>query len=160
MAATNGTMYHRETGKIKKVAAEDWRGEGSEPNTVNVDIEFNGGSYQSFGGLALDKADQGAFISLLMATFGVSRQEDLVGQECVALRPFGRFNESIEGLESVKTSRKFTIRGFRRAVGYPAPSRIESEEKSLRSEIARAEQRIADSKQALKRLKDNYIEWD
>jgi hypothetical protein len=153
--------YHREEAVITKVVVENFReGPDAEPNTVNVWLEFGGGGASMFGGLALDRDGINVFISMLMATLGVSKQEDLVGQKCIALRSFGGFQEAIEGLESRTAGRRFTIRSFRKAMNFPAPSNLEQRTQRLKDDIARAERQIKEDKLRLKQVADNYVEFN
>lgn len=153
--------YHREEATITKVVVENFReGPDAEPNTVNVWLEFAGGGASMFGGLALDLDGINVFLSMLMATLGVSKQENLVGQKCVALRSFGGFQEPIEGIESRTAGRRFTIRSFRKAMNFPAPSNLEQRTARLKLDIERAKADIERYQRDLKRVSDNYVEFN
>lgn len=150
---------YREFGKITAVKAEEFRGDGGEPNTVWVTWEAEG-TGQGFGGLMLDKKGIKVFLDMLCDTFGTRIPEQLVGKPCYALRAFGGWNEPIWGLESGETGRRFTLKSFRTAMGYEAPSRFEETTKSLKSSIAMHERRAAEDRLTLNNLKKTYKDWD
>lgn len=135
---------------------------GIETVWVHVRYQPNNCSYQGFGGLALTEKSQRAFVEDLMKAFKVSKPDLLVGKACYALKSFGGHNENIEGLESVDTHKRFTITGFRRKhfPGHKPNNRLEERIQDIKDDIARAKQTIKNRQEALKHVKDDYIDWE
>jgi hypothetical protein len=131
--------------------------------TVWIHINYDAGAAQGFGGLMLgnSKTDDKLakqFINDLCRTFGVSSIEQLKGQRCFALKCFGGFNESIEGLETAFGSKFVRTSWWRKNVG-KSQSPLEREIEGLERDIERAKETIARSKQELKTIKTTYKDW-
>lgn len=150
----------REKGCIKYAAPAGIR-DSTEPGTFYVGIDFDGGGYQSFGGLTLpDKTTMDLFIDMLKQTFDVKSIDDLVGMECHALRPFDRWGTAICGIES-PSGKRFTVNMFRKALGQTdLVTELQSEIRSYKSEIAYHERRIEEYKEKILKVEDDYVEWD
>jgi hypothetical protein len=55
--------------------------------TINIGVEFEGGSHQGFGNLCLDSEEMADdLVADLCAVFNVKKLKDLVGKKCYALR--------------------------------------------------------------------------
>ncbi len=162
MPTSTVTDYHREQCKIIKVVAENFReGAGAEPNTVSVWLETKGGSQMMFGGLVLNDKDMiNSFLAQLMAVFGVSRVDDLIGKQAIALRSWGGFQEDIEGLENETAGRRMTVRSYRRAMNFAAPSRLEQKTAEIKQRIEALKRDLKNAEERLKKVKENYVEWN
>lgn len=129
--------------------------------TCSVGIDFSG-SHQGFGNLCLDSQLVVSFEKELCDVFAVDNTEKLIGQECYALRCFGHWNDTIEGLESVKTGKRFTLTSWKRKyitdtwITNPLSNRINS----LNARIVQAQRRIEEDKLELARCELAYTNWD
>lgn len=149
----------RELGTIRETTSGD-NDHGSLSTWTFIDLDSFG--TQGFGGLALDKKGVKNFLAELCLTFDVSNIKQLKGKRCWVLRSFGTFNETIEGLESKDTGRRFTITGFRKKY-YPKADQqnnLEYKRKQLEGDIAWAEGRIVEARAELKKIDTKYIDWE
>lgn len=133
--------------------------------TVNIIINYtDGGCTQGFGNLNLgsgknNKKLSEQYISDICYTFGVSKLKDLLDKRCFALFNFGRYNETIEGLESFDTGLRFTHTGWRKKVLGKVDSPFEAEKKRIEESIERAKAGIERDKQRLASLSKEYKSW-
>ncbi len=126
--------------------------------TCNVQVNLKSSS-QGFGGLCLTDKLLDSFLDRLCWTFNVSLPPQLKGLKCWALRPWGSWNDTIEGLES-QNGRRFVLTQWRRELELtPVATRLEEKTESLRRSIAQAREQIKRNQLALKSVKENYIEW-
>lgn len=146
----------REPGIIRSYQAgrEEHRG----THACWVFIDFEGGC-QGFGGLTLDEGMLEDYKRDLCQAFGVERMDDLVSQECFALRCWSNVGEAIEGIESKRTGRRFTITGWRLKNGLKFGTPFEERRNSLEVELLSLQRRIREVKSALKTLGNGYINW-
>ena len=154
------TNNHRQLATIINAEETNWRGEEGGPlNTVQLTLEFEGG-YQGFGGLNLAfNKNRKTYIEMLCDTFGVSSLDQLVGKKCYALRCFSTWNQHIEGLESVDTSKRFTMTNYRRREGFDAPSPLDEAIKDIQGEVTRALEVLTKADARIKAIKADYREW-
>lgn len=130
-------------------------------NTVWCQIELKGSS-QGFGGYYLDTKDLLiAYEQELARTFGCRTLKELVGKSCYALRHFGHFNDTIVGLESAETGKRFTIYQFRRDMNLPGADKdpLEEKVKQLQSEVEWAQRRLKEAQLDLKNVRNLFKEW-
>ena len=150
----------REAGEITSCsmgADEDW---GFITSWVQVDFH---GSTQGFGGITMDDKMLAAWRAELLGCFGVKDPKDLVGKKCRALRCWGGFNDTIEGLESYDTGRVLTKTAFlRRHVKNPMEVKtpIEYKKQSLRRHFEMLSRQLADCFHDLDTLHEDYVEWE
>jgi len=147
----------RERGTIASIQ------EDTEPGreTLWVQIKLGSGFFQGFGGYYLDADMRKQFLLDLSATFG----GELINEECYALRYEGFFNDSIIGLESVRTGRIFTVRNWLLAnaerwnfkLGVSPKQR---RARSLRWKIEQAKRHIQEAEKRLARLDETFYDWD
>ena len=146
--------------ELGKIVSVDVSHESDERPSVWVIVKFKG-SGQGFGGLYLNTEKLlESFVNSLMQPFNADYVEDLVGKKCYALRCWGHHNDSIVGLESFDTGRRFTIDGWRKKMGFKFKNPLESRRDSLNLDIDSARRRIKECEKTLKTLEDNYIDWD
>ena len=94
----------------------------------------------------------------LCAIFGVTDYEALIGQECYALRCF-QFGE-IEGIESVKTGKRFTHTAWRRKHFPETLSPLEHKMESLRFARAELFKQISEIDENLLTAYGRYVSWE
>lgn len=122
--------------------------------------------HQGFGGICLgtiDNPDEFLFESFrhdLCDAFNVNRLDELKGQKCFALYSFAGYNETVEGLESHDTGRKFVVTSWRRKHfpeqnGDPLKERISR----LKSTIERSQDRVKRAREELRTIKKDYVDW-
>jgi len=99
------------------------------------------------------------FVQQLRKTFGVPSIESLVGKECYALRCWGFYNDSIEGLESVDTGKRFVLTAWRIKHFPDAKSPAINRRRYLLSEIAQHKRRWQELEVELDTLLDGYVDW-
>jgi len=125
--------------------------------TVSVMIDFGGGC-QGFGGIALQDADiRDSFIADLCATFGVGSLDDLKGLGCHALRCWGHWNDTIEGLEA-GDGRRFVLSAWRRKMGFDDDP-LERRRRSIEQSIASLRSRLEEERRAIAVVADGYTDW-
>lgn len=115
---------------------------------------------QGFGGLRLNPEQLVHWERDLCLVFGVDRFEDLVGQECWALRSFPAWNAPIEGLANAAGTRRFTLRGFLRR--YVDPETVSPLEEALRSNRLALEmtlKRLRQIEDESERLRSTFVDW-
>lgn len=129
--------------------------------TVQLMVSATRGGFQGFGGLALtdSKAMEG-FQKSLCETFGVNNIQDIKGKKCYALRCFGFLNDTIEGLESVDTGKRFTITSWRNMMGYKSPNPLEQRRERLTNDIKWANRQIRECQAELSLLDSEYTDWE
>ena len=147
---------HRDPGTIDNITHGDDHG----LITSWVIIHFDNGCSQGFGGLCLEEKTLKYFLRDLCKTFGVRKPWQLLGKKYIALRSFGGWNETIEGLETPK-GKRFTITGFRKAY-YPehATSPLETRRAYLKLEIASWHRRIRDNETTLQNIDADFVDWE
>ncbi len=145
----------REPGTLGAV----WSGnEGHGILTCSIPVNFKS-STQSFGGLCLTDDLLKSFTDRLCWTFSVSTVVQLEGLKCWALRPWGSWSDSIEGLEA-QNGRRFVLTQWRKELDlHPVKTRLEEKIESLQSSIWQAREQIKKNQASLKTIKENYIEW-
>lgn len=145
----------RELGRIEKIF------DGPEDHgidTVSIGVDF-GSAHQAFGNLCLGKY-RDSFVKELCETFGVGSIVELEGKECFALRCWGFWNDTIEGLESVETGRRFTITGWRKRNKIPGPeSPLAARKESLTREILFLDRKKAQLTSELNDIRIDYEDW-
>ena len=133
-------------------------------------VHYDGGGSVQFGGLTLDQHMTRVFWQELGTCLGVKadRAEDLLGARGVALHPVPKYDRhyTLEGLESEDGTRRFTILGFQRK-HFPdvlkklgSKPLIDQTKTSVRREIARLHEKIADAEEDLATLDERWTEWD
>jgi hypothetical protein len=127
--------------------------------TCNIPINLQGGSTQGFGNLCLTPELLDAFTQRLCWVFGVSHVTHLAGLRCFALRPWGNWNDDIEGLESSNGRRFVITQWLREQKLEPVTTKLENRIKHLKNSISYARKTIARSQKELKTVKEGYIEW-
>jgi hypothetical protein len=151
----------REPGVIAKVFIGK---EGHGIETVQLSIEFkNGSSYNYVISLALsEEKHRNSFVRELCDTFAVTKPDQLEGLGCFALRCWEQYNTPIEGLESMDTSLKFTLSGWRKRLmpKQYALSPLENKRDSLKRELARLAERMKKTREELKGLNNAYFSWE
>jgi len=95
----------------------------------------------------------------LCALFGVATGDELVGQDCFALRSFPGYGAVIVGVEA-PNGRRFTRAGFARRHGYKMSNELEHERRSLKLEVESAERHWRDARARLEAVGRGYVEWD
>lgn len=148
----------RELGKIEDVFSGK---EDHDILTLSVGVGFKG-AHQGFGSLMLNEKLIISFEKELCDTFDVKNINELIGEACYALRCFDYWNANIEGLESVKTGKKFTLTGWRRR-HLPAneiKSPLQVEEEYHNSRISSAQRNIQVSQYELENIKSKYTDWE
>jgi hypothetical protein len=96
--------------------------------SVWVQVEYDQGGSQGFGGLALnEEALREDYIHDLLDTFDKPRLAELVGQRVWVLRRRPDWQARIEGLTSVATSRRFTHTDWQRKHGFEETPLAEGE---------------------------------
>jgi len=126
--------------------------------TVSVMVDFGGG-YQGFGLITLQTDEfRDSFIADLCATFGVANLEELKGLPCYALRCWGHYNDTIEGLEAASGSR-FVLSTWRRKMGF-ADDPLKRKKKSTKRTIASLMRRLEEERRDLATIEDGYTEWN
>jgi hypothetical protein len=124
--------------------------------TVWLGIDF-GGSYQSFGGLALSEEVAPDYVSELCKTFEVERIEDIKGKKCVALRCFDEWNSIIEGLETESGARFINFQ-WRKKHFPETKSPLEERREHLQRRIALGQRQISEELKELSNLDASYHE--
>lgn len=155
-------MAHREWAIIESVKLEAYRGGPYDPpDTAWIFLKF-GSSGQSFGGLYLKEKEMvDGWVKHFTEAFGVKKYESLVGKECYALRSFDGWNEPIHGLQTLDGHRTVTINTFRESVGIRVEeTEIQRRIKVIKSGIERQKRSIEEDEARLKKIGDNYVEWD
>lgn len=152
------TDRHRVAAVIESVRAP-YLEESHGVLTTDLYLTFGSGM-QMFGGLAFDSMT-GAhdYLTELCAAFGVQHFVDLRGKRCFALYSFGKYNELIEGLESVDTGRRFVQNAWRAKHCPGTPSVLEQKQARVRAEVARMERQIAESTTKLDALAREFVDW-
>lgn len=147
-------MSKREAGTIVSAAVDT-----SHIETVWVQVDYDKGGSQGFGGLALqDQRIMASYVAALCDTFGVHALGDLKGLRCHALKCWEGHQETIEGLEA-PDGRRFTITGWRRKQGLDFPSPLEQRRESLRRDIAEATRCIETATRQMAALAEGYTDW-
>ena len=151
---------HKILGTIKSVSCDD-----SENNrglwSSWIFIDFEDGGSQGFGGLYLkNKTIATHYMHSVCAAFGVPSWDDLVEKKCYALKNFGGYEESINGIESVDTGFRFTHYKWRKEL-FPEQTKDPFEERaeSIKASIINMERDIIEKKKALANLKSKYKAW-
>lgn len=121
------------------------------------------GGIQGFGGgFFPNQADLDAYQADLCHTFGVKTPKELVGKECFALRNFGHHNDSIEGLESKDTGKRFLhskwFRGRYPEKSFKSP--LEEKKQRLEENMIRSSRAVAEIEAELERVEENYTDWE
>lgn len=152
------TDKHRIHGRIEDAQSPYVEDHGILTVTIGLKLDH---FYQKFGGLVLEPHTADDFVRQLCITFGVRGIDELVGEECYALYSFGRYHEPAEGLESVKTGRRFLLNTWCR-MHYPKQTedRLVHAQKRVKNEIAFLERRIEEEKDKLAALPGLYIDWE
>ena len=130
--------------------------------TSNIFVKLDNGGTQGFGGIALDNKSAEDWIASLCYTFHVTNLEKLVGKKCYALYSFGRYGDSIDGLISMDTGKKFVLDTWRRKL-WPAGTpkdRLSSAIESIKANISFQEQRILREKAEMKELPSKFVNWE
>lgn len=155
----NITDKHRVRGKVESVKGPHDNDHGGLSTWVH--LELNSGWHQGFGGLHLDPRLADDYVRDLCVAFNVRGMDELVGKECFALYSFGDFNETIEGLESADTGRRFLHNSWRKK-NFPEKTKsvYEQELGRVESEIAWAERRGREAKAKLVVLASKYVDWE
>jgi hypothetical protein len=153
----NVTDRHRVRGKIDLTEGPYVEDHGI--LTMWVGIEM-GGNYQRFGGLVLDKNLAEDYVRQLCRTFGVTTLDELEGEECYALYSFGTYSDPIEGIESVKTGRRFLHQTWRKQHFPETPDVLEEKRASILREIAWAEGRAAEERVRLATVGQKFVDWE
>lgn len=150
---------HRVAGTIKS-AKHAHRGHyGLEGATVY--IEFDDGSMQAFGAFMSDEASSRDFTNQLLWVFRKQILGELQGQRCFALYAFGEHNEPIEGIECKETKlRLIRTTWARKFWAKVVHTPLENERRRLEIEIEHAERKIADYKQRLTQIDDEFVDWE
>lgn len=147
-------MSKRERGTIENVFF------GTEDHgilTCSVGIDF-GGSFQYFGNIALDEKLGKDFVERLCSTFSVRDLRALNGLPVFALRCFGGWNESIEGLEA-ESGQRFILTEWRRRHFPSSLDPLQQARESGERTIASCQRRIADERKRLAQLDADYTAW-
>ena len=94
------------------------------------------------------------------AAFGVPTWDDLVEKKCYALKNFGGYGDSIDGIESVDTGFKFTHYKWRKNM-FPEQTKDPFEERSesIKASISNMERNLISKKNELANLKSKYKAW-
>ena len=138
--------------------------EGPDLVAVAVDIDLGddvrGSPDQMFVSVvAQDKLRD--FVRLLSETFGLDdvypRGGLLTGKRCFALRCWGG-DDSIYGIESEDTGKRFTRADWKRHLGVEVPSPFELERRRVNAEIRGLEGRVMERRQWLTRICDG-TDW-
>lgn len=131
-------------------------------DTVWCQIDLHNGGTQGFGGYYLNDKDLlKAFERELTRAFGCRALKELAGKRCYALRHFGHLNDTIVGLESVDTGKRFTIYQFRRDMNLPGADKDPLEERveRCRKEVEWAKGRLEEAQLDLKNVRNLFKEW-
>lgn len=115
---------------------------------------------QGFGGLRLTPELLVHWERDLCLVFGVTRFEDLVGQECWALRSFPGFGTPVEGLANAEGTRRFTLTGFlRRYVDPETRSPFDVALSASLDEVKETVARLERLEAEPRRLRETYVDW-
>lgn len=128
--------------------------------TISVVIDYEEGGTQGFGNLFLNDDDlRKSFINDLCDTFDVDDLKDMVGKKCFALFSFGRWNETIEGLEHADSGNRFVLTTWRKKHFKDIKNPLEAEQEALKDNIARYAENMERCKAKLKTLDKEYKAW-
>ena len=149
----------REPGTFAKEQRGLYHEERIDGPSCFLDIKFGKSTTQGFGGLCLKKGLDKAFEREVCDVFGVNTLKQLGGRKVIALRNFGHFNETIEGLENPDNGRRFTITGFRRRHGGMKGTRLQELQGHAENEVKWAQERLARAQKELREMRLNYTDW-
>lgn len=130
--------------------------------TVDLYLDFTSGMCQSFGGLCLDDKLAPSYIQSICQTFGVTEFPQLVDKKCYALYSFDGWNESIEGLESADTGRRFLHEVWRRenCPNVVRKTILERRSEEMFSTALRLEKQAKEVRQRLQFLGNHFVDWE
>jgi hypothetical protein len=151
------TKRHRIRGKVLSVEGPHDNDHGGLTTWVHLKLD---GWHQGFGGLMLDAGLADDYVRDLCVAFGVRGLDELVGKECCALYSFNDSTETIEGLESIDTRRRFLHNAWRKKHFPETKSILEQQRERLKSTLAWAEIRAREARSDLAKLTDSYIDWE
>lgn len=149
-------MGKRESGTI----IDTWTGvEDHGITTTWITIKFDEGGQQGFGGLILDAKTNKDFIQKICKLFYVTDLKELHGKKCNALFSFGRWNETMEGLEN-SYGERFTLYSFRKK-HWPddVKNPFDAEKERLQKEVERHQAAVKEARERIKKLKAGYTDW-
>jgi len=148
----------RKLGVIKSapMPAEDDHGILTSYITVNYDECC----FQGFGGLCLNERLSPHWIKEICNTFGVKNFDELYNEKCFILKSFGEYNETIEGLESVKTGKRFTVTGFRRRHCDSKTNKLKEKKDQLKRDIKRCQNNLKEAENKLKTIDKDFTDWE
>lgn len=153
------TDRHRVAAVIESVRAP-YLEESHRVLTTDLYLKLGSSAVQGFGGLAFESMTEAHdYLTELCGAFGVQHFVDLRGKRCFALYSFGKYNELVEGLESVDTGRRFVQNAWRAKHCPGTPSVLEQKQAHVRAEVARMERQIAESKTKLDALAREFVDW-
>lgn len=125
---------------------------------VMVELQYDTGSIQGFGGLSLDKEKSAPhFAREITSIFNVTYFNDIVGKKCFALFPFGFYNETIEGIET--EFGRVTLTGFLRKYDPKFKSPLDLELQRQRGNVEHAVRQISQATEKMKVLGSLYKDW-
>lgn len=148
---------HRVKGKVVSVSPPHNNDHGG--LTTWVHLVFDDGN-QGFGGLILDKQLAVDYVNDMCSALGVGSMEEMVGQEYYVLYSFGRYNEPIEGLESVTTGKRFLHNVWRKKYFPKTQSVFEQEYDRIHGMIEWAKRRVNEEQHKIVNLKKEYVDWE
>lgn len=128
--------------------------------TCSIGIGFKS-SYQGFGNICLDEKLLFHFKNEVCKIFKVKTTKELIGKECFALRCFGDWGDTIEGLENPLNGKRFIIRNWclKYIPDYKDESPLERRRKHCLSRIESAYRQISSAEKELQTIDSNYTEW-
>lgn len=131
--------------------------------TVYIYFKYDRGGCQAFGGFHLGHSSEDKvckdFVREICYLFNVPKLEDIKGKSGFALKCFGGFNETIEGLEN-EYGQRFTLTSWSKKHHKDIRNPFEIQKEALEGRILSAKRTIEESKEELKTLKKRYTDWD
>lgn len=100
-----------------------------------------------------------SYVKALCAAFGTDDYRKLVGEKAYALFSFGEHNETIEGLESARTGRRFVHTTWARETFGKAESPLEREQHRTKMELRHIEYRRGELLRRLEALPAKFVDW-
>jgi len=125
-----------------------------------VQIEYDEGGSQGFGGIILSPEQAKDYVKELCKTFNVKSIKKLKGKRAYALRSFDEFDGTIEGLVSIETGKAFLINVWRKKHYPETKSVLEQKKEIIKARIESAKRNIFSWEEDLNRLDRSYIDWE
>jgi hypothetical protein len=130
--------------------------------SVEISVVLENQDVQSFRVSFLREEDAEKFLPSLLAVFGKSEMNELVGLKVHALRAWDDPSEPIEGLEDPETKRRITrtswLRSFDPTGQHPSP--LDRRAARIVEDITRLRIELEGKSEEMKNLEDGYTDWE